>query len=182
VWNAIGPDNERFRVTANELVVTNEEKLVNNELRTCSLGSFKGTAYGYVCEFSGKTNMVRQDDGTFRDETDYGVDIVARKFTLDQYCKSNCIVVKGILVQRNWVIEHVANSLGAAHFGSSNKKKYKSREKAMNALRAYDLGEIPASIRECLAISQELIGSDSTNELMSRYAHWKKDNPNVRIA
>lgn len=120
-------------------------------------------------------------DGRFKDETIHGARIEQSDFTLKQFMDSTCMIAGGREISRNWIVQYVANSLGGTHFGFESKKGPEF-DAVMTSLRPFDVGEMPASVREILGIGQAICKAKSTALLMSAFASWRAKNPHVRIA
>ena len=180
VWNTL-IGNEKFTLTAREILVEDESKLKFHDLYTCSEVTHQGSTIYAARAYIGKTTMTPIGNGKFRDETNYGVRDREREFTLNEFMDSVCVIAEGKLISRNWVVQYVANSLGGAHFGAP-KKKSERFIIAMKKLKKFDVGEMPASVREVLGIAQALCRSQSIDRLLAAYAAWEKENPKIRIA
>ncbi len=180
VWNAL-IGNEKFALTAREILVEDESKLGFHDLYTCSeVAHQRGTIYA-ARAYIGQTTMTPIGDGKFRDDTNYGVRDREREFSLDEFMGSICLIAEGKLISRSWVVQYVANSLGGAHFGAP-KKKDERFPIAMKKLKKFDVGEMPVSVRELLGIAQALCRSQSTDRLLAAYAVWVEEHPNIRVA
>ena len=180
VWRALMGDKPFF-VPANRIVVAAPQLLKFHDLLTCSEVLHNGNTIFQASAFSGKSVMTPLGDGRFRDDSRYAAKIEPAMLKLSQFCNSVCLVVEGHIVRRDWIIKYVAHSLGGTHFGDDEKKDANFRA-AMHALKQFDVGDMPVSIRELLGISQALCRASCTSELLQAYASWKTSNGAVRIA
>ncbi len=180
VWNTL-VGTEKYIIPATFIVVDDENLLKFYQLYTCTEVRHKNGTIFIAMAHTGLPKMVPNGDGTFRDEKVYGAHIENAELSLNQFTESNCIIAEGKIINRNWVVQYVANSLGGTHFGPNSRKGH-NFDSAMAKLKQFDVGEMPASVREILGIGQAICRSNSTSRLMQVYAEWKKENKNVRIA
>lgn len=180
VWNALVGE-ERFLIPTTAIKIEHPELIRFYDLYTCSEVKHKGSTIFTTQAYTGKTTMTPLGNGKFRDDTPRGARIESKDLTLNQFMDSICIIAEGKQISRSWVIQYVANSLGGSHFGSKSKKGLKF-DTAMAKLKQFDVGDMPASVREILGIAQAICKSDSTKILMKAYSDWRKENPKVRIA
>jgi hypothetical protein len=180
VWNAL-VGAEKFLIPTAFLKIDHPELVRLYDLYTCSEAKHKGSTIGLAMVYRGKSIMTPMGDGRFKDETKHGVHVESAELSLNQFLDSICMIAEGLEINRNWIVQYVANSLGGAHFGPESKKGPKF-DAAMAKLKQFDVGEMPASVRELLAIGEAICRSKSTAILMSAYESWRKDNSSVRIA
>lgn len=180
VWNTL-IGKEKFIIPASVLVIDDESLQKYFDLYTCSEVMHQGKTIYTTVVYTGKTKMTPIGDGKFKDEIVYGIHTEEVELSLNQYMQSICIIAGGKAITRNWVVQYVANSLGGSHFGPSSKKSQKFIS-AMERLKQFDVGAMPASVRELLGIGQAMCRADATNTLMTAYTEWTKKNPNIRIA
>ena len=80
------------------------------------------------------------------------------------YLFEKTLIINGVPVSRNDIVQFVANKLGGAHFDTVCQKP---SEKALSALREFEVMNRPAAMHEMLSYGQLLSRSSSTAELLS---------------
>lgn len=175
---------EPMIIPCKEITVTDESRLKIVDFFTCTeVTTPTGTTFEVGMVYGlpetkmrpdGKLEIVRMPDN--------GLRVTDSNLTIHEYLKSIAIVAEGLPINRNQIIQYVANSLGGAHFGMQNSAKSDDFKLAMKKLKKFDVGELPASLHELLGMAQALCNAPSTARLLSQYQVWQAQNPGVRIS
>jgi hypothetical protein len=83
---------------------------------------------------------------------------------LHTYLAEKTMIIEGIPISRNDLVQFVANKLGGAHFDTDSQKP---SEKALRALQQFEVMNRPAAMHEILSYGQQLARSPSIAELIS---------------
>ena len=87
-----------------------------------------------------------------------------RKVPLYTYIFEKTLIIEGIGVSRNDLVQFVANKLGGAHF---DLVRQKPSDKALNALQQFRIMDRPAAMHELLSYGQQMSRSDSVASLLA---------------
>lgn len=83
---------------------------------------------------------------------------------LRTYLSEKTMIVEGIPISRNDLVQFVANKLGGVHFDTVSQKP---SEKALRALQQFEIMNRPAAMHEILSYGQQLARSPSIAELLT---------------
>jgi hypothetical protein len=97
---------------------------------------------------------------------------------LKKYLNQIACIISGAPVNRDELVQFVANKLGGAHYDDGRQKP---REQSMAVMEQYSIGNRPALIHEMLSCGQSLAASPSTAELLNQLDQQKgKVDPAVQ--
>ena len=97
---------------------------------------------------------------------------------LKKYLNQTACIISRVPVNRDELVQFVANKLGGAHYDDGRQKP---REQSIAVMEQYSIGNRPALIHEMLSCGQSLAASPSTVELLNRLDRQKgKANPAVQ--
>lgn len=89
--------------------------------------------------------------------------IAQQEVGLKKYLNQTACVISGIPINRDELVQFVANKLGGAHYDDG---RHRPREQSISAMEQYSVGNRPALIHEMLSCGQALAASSSTSELL----------------
>jgi hypothetical protein len=96
---------------------------------------------------------------------------------LKKYLNQTACIISGVMINRDELIQFVANKLGGAHYDDGRQKP---REQSIAVMEQYSIGNRPALIHEMLSCGQSLAASPSTAELLNQL-EWRKGKANFAV-